>query len=68
MNVKERIISSLRRHFDKEEDIEEFIEESLEMLKQKIDNLKESSEDEEGLLQDLIQQGIIPSFSFKHNA
>ena len=29
MNVKERIISSLRRHFDKEEDIEEFIEESL---------------------------------------
>jgi hypothetical protein len=64
MNVKERIISSLRRHFDKEEDIEEFIEESLEMLKQKIDNLKESSEDEEGLLQDLIQQGIIPSFSF----
>ena len=64
MSVKKRIITSLERHFDKEEDIEEFIKDSLEILKGKINNLERSSEDDDGLLQDLMKQGIIPSFSF----
>jgi len=64
MGVKKRIITSLERHFDKEEDIEEFIKDSLKILKGKINNLERSSEDDEGLLQDLMKQGIIPSFSF----
>ena len=64
MDAKDKLLSALRNHFDNMDEAEKFIIDSVKILKNEMGKLKNTSENEEGLLQDLITKGIIPSFSF----